>query len=190
MLSILIPVFNFEITSLVRSLHEQCEENKIQYEIFCLDDTSSNQFHVINSSVSALPNVLYKRLEKNLGRSRIRNKLAQEAKYENLLFMDCDSEVVSKEFIKTYIPYCNNEKVTCGGRVYEETIPADRKKILRWKSGRRSEETTAAIRNRNPFNSFMTNNFLISKKIFLENRLDESLSGYGHEDTLFGFQLK
>jgi ribosomal protein L30/L7E len=36
----------------------------------------------------------------------------------------------------------------------------------------------------------MTNNFLISKKIFENIQFDERLVEYGHEDTLFGFELK
>ena len=36
----------------------------------------------------------------------------------------------------------------------------------------------------------MTNNFLIKKKAFLSIRLNESIIGYGHEDTMFGVRLK
>ena len=36
----------------------------------------------------------------------------------------------------------------------------------------------------------MTNNFLIKKKAFLSIRLNESIVGYGHEDTMFGIRLK
>ena len=36
----------------------------------------------------------------------------------------------------------------------------------------------------------MTNNFLIRTKVFEAIKFDESLVGYGHEDTLFGFELK
>jgi hypothetical protein len=36
----------------------------------------------------------------------------------------------------------------------------------------------------------MTNNFLISRSILSQIRFDESLVQYGHEDTLFGFELK
>jgi len=35
----------------------------------------------------------------------------------------------------------------------------------------------------------MTNNFLIPKSIYLTVKLDETLKGYGHEDTLFGLEL-
>lgn len=36
----------------------------------------------------------------------------------------------------------------------------------------------------------MTNNFVISRNLFETIRFDESLSEYGHEDTLFGYELK
>jgi hypothetical protein len=36
----------------------------------------------------------------------------------------------------------------------------------------------------------MTNNFLVRKDILEQTRFDESLTLYGHEDTLFGFELK
>ena len=36
----------------------------------------------------------------------------------------------------------------------------------------------------------MTNNFAINKGLFAKILFNEELSGYGHEDTLFGFELK
>jgi hypothetical protein len=129
-------------------------------------------------------------LEKNHGRARIRNLLAVEAYYENLLFMDCDSEVVKDDYIKSYLPYCGSHKVVCGGRVYSAIPPVDKNKRLRWKTGKMKEEIDAAVRSKNPYGSFMTNNFLIPKNVMLANPFDENIAGYGHEDTLFGFQLK
>ena len=190
MLSILIPVYNFDVAVLVNALHKQCTDCRIEFEIICCDDASEKSFHEVNSKLSALANVIYKRLGTNHGRSRIRNLLEREAKYENLLFMDCDSEVVSENFIRGYAQYFSAGKIVCGGRVYDAAAPAGSKKILRWKTGKRSEEISAKNRNRFPYNSFMTNNFLVPRKIFLENPLDESVSGYGHEDTMLGFQLK
>jgi len=104
--------------------------------------------------------------------------------------MDCDSEVIRNDYIKTYLSYCGNNKVVCGGRTYSKNSPADKKKMLRWKTGKRKEEISAEIRNRNPYHSFMTNNFLIPKSIILSNPFDESILGYGHEDTLLGFELR
>jgi glycosyltransferase involved in cell wall biosynthesis len=190
MLSILIPVYNFDVTTLVGELHTQCLQSNVEFEIICMDDASEKHFKEANKSITSLNNISYRQLEKNTGRSRIRNLLASEAKFENLLFMDCDSEVVSGNYIRDYLLHCNTDKVMCGGRTHDSVLPPDTKKILRWKLGRKREEISAEGRNRSPYNSFMTNNFLLPKNIFIENPLDESLSGYGHEDTLFGFLLR
>jgi hypothetical protein len=61
---------------------------------------------------------------------------------------------------------------------------------LRWNFGLKRESQSAEVRRLNPNKSFMTNNFLIHRSIFENFSFDESLIGYGHEDTLFGFQLK
>ena len=36
----------------------------------------------------------------------------------------------------------------------------------------------------------VTNNFIISRKCFAENLFNETISGYGHEDTLFGYDIR
>jgi len=190
MLSVLVPVYNYDVNLLVRELRRQCDNAGIEYEIFLCDDASHESARRINETVSTSGNVRFKQLEKNVGRARIRNMMAAEARYENLLFMDCDSEVVKEDYIKTYLAYCGSNKVVCGGRVYSIIPPFDKAKLLRWKTGKKKEEIDAAVRNQNPYRSFMTNNFLIPKKIMLDNPFDENISGYGHEDTLFGFQLK
>src|SRR5688572_9063817 len=190
MLSILIPVYNYDVNALVRELKRQCDGSAIEYEIFLCDDASHESARRINAAVTDLDNVKFKQLEKNHGRARIRNVMAAEALYDNLLFMDCDSEVVKDDYIKTYLPYCGNNKVVCGGRVYSAIPPIDKNKRLRWKTGKKKEEIDAGVRNQNSYRSFMTNNFLIPKNIMLGNPFDENIAGYGHEDTLFGFQLK
>jgi hypothetical protein len=190
MLSILIPIYNYDINALVRELKLQCDGCAIDYEIFLCDDASHESAKRINAGINDLDNVKFKQLEKNHGRARIRNLMAAEALYDNLLFMDCDSEVGKNDYIKTYLPYCGNNKVICGGRVYSAIPPIDKNKRLRWKTGKKKEEIDATVRNQNPYRSFMTNNFLIPKNIMLANPFDENISGYGHEDTLFGFQLK
>jgi cellulose synthase/poly-beta-1,6-N-acetylglucosamine synthase-like glycosyltransferase len=190
MLSILVPVYNFDVNALARELKRQCDGCAIEYEIFLCDDASHESERRMNGGILSLDNVKFKQLEKNHGRARIRNLMAAESRYDNLLFMDCDSEVVKDDYIKSYLPYCGNNNVVCGGRVYSLIPPVDKNKRLRWKTGKKKEEIDAAVRNRNSYRSFMTNNFLIPKNSMLSNLFDESITGYGHEDTLFGFQLK
>lgn len=190
MLSILIPVYNFNIVSLVSDLREQSVDCGIQFEIICFDDDSDQFYKNQNREIDGLMEVKYVELPGNIGRSKIRNKLAEASKFDNLLFLDCDSALGSESFIKKYIIHIENYHVVYGGRVYEVFPPISREKYFRWYYGRKRESFTLEDRISAPFKSFMTNNFLIKKKAFLSIRLNENIVGYGHEDTMFGIRLR
>jgi glycosyltransferase involved in cell wall biosynthesis len=149
-------------------------------------EDGSNLFVEENSDISKLVNCKHIILSKNIGRSAIRNKLADEAKYEHLLFIDCDAEVNTEHYIERYMAFCHEECVVIGGTAYDphETNPAY---SLRLKYGREREARSAQERGKNNLATF---NFLISKSIFNRVRFDESIRGYGHEDMLFGHQLR
>ncbi|PLX13726.1 MAG: hypothetical protein C0597_11230 [Marinilabiliales bacterium] len=190
MISILIPVYNFNISDLVHGLVEQIKDNSIEAEIIIVDDSSSKK----NESNSELQNLLYVKFEQltqNIGRSKIRNYLASKSRYNYLLFIDCDAGIYGSEYLKNYIQciYQNNE-VACGGTIYQEKAPEDRKLFLHWFYGKNREMRSSAMRAKNPYNSFSTFNFLIKKEIFTKIKFNEDLIEYGHEDTLFGIELK
>jgi glycosyltransferase involved in cell wall biosynthesis len=190
MISILIPVYNCNIVSLVYDLHNQASAASVPVEIIVLDDCSSELLRDQNKDVNKLASVRFIELEKNIGRASIRNKLAGMAAYPTLLFMDCDSKVPDPEYIKKYLPYCGKDIVVCGGRIYRPVPPDEPEMMLRWLYGIKREQLPADIRSKDPYHSFMTNNFLISSSILSQIHFDESLVQYGHEDTLFGFELK
>ena len=187
MLSICIPVYNFDVRTLVYDLHKQAMRCDISFEIILMDDASDEIFREINKSIE-LENVRYIQLDKNIGRAKIRNCLAEEAKFSFLLFMDCDSAVASPLYIKNYTCFFDYLTVCCGGRIYESKKPAD-STYLRWKYGVERECASVSERNKNPNSGFQTNNFLIHKSIFEKVRFNEDLIGYGNEDTLFGLEL-
>lgn len=188
-LSILIPVFNCSVYPLIKELGQQALTSGISYEILCYDDLSLPEYKNKNMECSAIPNVIYKELPKNLGRSAIRNLMASEAQYPNLLFLDCDGKIIQKDFIASYLGMAEYD-VVIGGRVYSLMPPENPLHHLHWKAGSKKEVISAKKRNETPYHSLMLNNLLISKKVFEELKLDESIQGYGHEDTLFGIQLK
>lgn len=190
MLSILVPVYNFNIVPLVTKLHTQATRASIPFEIIILDDCSSELLRDQNKDVGNLKNVRFYELDKNIGRARIRNRLAELARYPSLLFMDCDSEVPTERYIENYLSYCNKEMVVCGGRIYRDDPPEETEYMLRWLYGVNIEQKNDIIRNKAPYRSFMTNNFLIAKSILMQIQFDESIIQYGHEDTLFGLELK
>jgi glycosyltransferase involved in cell wall biosynthesis len=190
MLSILIPVYNFDVTTLVNDLHKQASAAGIVFEIRCYDDCSYAAFKELNATTSQHSSVEYIELPENFGRSKIRNRLADDARYEQLLFMDCDSQVENDQFIQNYLDHANSTGLVYGGRSYAPQAPDDEKLYLRWFYGVQREVVSAATRSNKPYHSFMTNNFLIPKAIYQAIKLNEDLKGYGHEDTLFGKELQ
>lgn len=188
MLSICIPIYNFNASALIEELHKQmlaCDEKT---ELIIIDDASS-PIHKEKIRAAVAPHT-YIELTENIGRAKIRNLFLQYVQYDYLLFLDGDSLMVRPNFISSYIQYVkqNAASIVCGGRIYPTTCPS-RKQALSWKYGTFKESKNVLERNRNPNRSFMTNNFLIQKKLLSQIPFNEQLIQYGHEDTLFGYQL-
>ncbi len=190
MLSILIPEYNYNCFDLVNELNQQALNQNISYEIIVMDDFST-QPATENKKINELQNCQFIELTENVGRSKIRNYLAKKAQYENLLFLDCDSTTHTESFIQRYISFCKEANiVVCGGRLYESTDPTNSDQYLHWYYGSKREVIPASERQVSPYHSFMSNNFLISKTLFEKIRFNEQITIYGHEDTLFGIELK
>ena len=189
MLSILIPVYNFDVSAYIMSLHKQVFQLSIPFEILLLDDGSDEPYRSKNRLLQSLKNVCYNENYMNMGRAKTRNRLGTMAKYEYLLFTDCDAQIISENFIRNYLCYCDRYDVICGGTYYQKNIPSH-KYLLHWKYGINTEARPIHIRQQKPYTSFTTHNFLIKKTIFTQIRFEENITDYGHEDTLFGFTLQ
>jgi hypothetical protein len=188
MLSILIPTYNYNVYNLVLELQRQCLELNIVFEIIVIDD-KSNIYILENEKINTLENCCYEILNSNIGRSKIRNLLAQKGKYEWVLFLDADVFPKNKNFISTYIPYINKEvKTVNGGILYPEEKPK-KSKIFRWIYGKNREVSHYKKRTKNPYLSFLTLNFLIHKSVFEKVIFNETIPNLRHEDTLFSYNL-
>lgn len=188
MLSICIPIYNYDVTSLVHALAGQGASLHIPFEIILIDDASELTFRNKNEKLSTT--ATYIQLSENIGRSKIRNLFTAHARYPYLLFLDCDVVLLSESFLSNYVEQLKDGSayVICGGRIYASHTP-DRSHRLRWSYGTKKESQRAEIRSQHPYQSFMTNNFIIRKDVLMTVRFDERLKGYGHEDTLFGYAL-
>lgn len=189
MLSICIPIYNYDVTTLVKELHKQAESLLICYEILLIDDFSGSNIRQTNRKISSLSNVTYLELSENIGRSAIRNKLAEKSKYQYLIFMDCDVKITISDYIRRYAVCCGPQTVTCGG-VNNPDKPLSSKHLLRWKYRNKREDINADERAKNPCAHFKTINFLIDKDIFESVKFDETIKGYGYEDTLFAIEIE
>jgi len=189
MISICIPVYNFDVTELVDELLRQANHLNYPVEVLIFDDHSQQYFRRQNSLLASRSNTSYLEFDFNIGRSKIRNRLADFAHGEWLLFLDCDVMVDNPDYLKTYIDNLGRAKVLCGGREYGPK-PFRSELLLRWKYGVSRECKSAFVRQTDPYSSFISGNFVIATDIFNAIRFNEALSGYGHEDTLLGIELK
>ncbi|MCL2435255.1 MAG: glycosyltransferase [Lentimicrobiaceae bacterium] len=190
MISVLIPIYNFNVAKLVKDLHAQLSYANVVFEIVLGDDASTHPHN--NENLTSLQGVSYFSLPENIGRAKMRNLLVEKASYPFLLFMDCDAAVPSALYINNYIvEISRNVPPICiiGGVAYRRQKP-NPKYYLRWYYGKKREATDADIRNKKPYKSFTSFNAVFSKSIFELVKFDESFSTYGNEDTFFGDQLR
>ena len=192
MISVLIPVYNYDISFLVSGLHQALKDFEPFNEIIIGADGCDDSYIKIFRELEKLEGVRLYISNENIGRAQIRNRMAETATGSYLIFIDAD---VMKEgnflpFIMAYYKSINLAPVICGGTAYRKLPPDDPDRYLRWNYGVHREQKSARKRNRNPYASFSGFNFCIEKDLFLKIRFNEELHKYGHEDTLFGYQLK
>ncbi|WP_353778090.1 glycosyltransferase [Winogradskyella sp. 3972H.M.0a.05] len=189
MLSILIPTYNYDVFSLVQSLHKQAIDSGKVFEILVFDD-GSKDFIEENNKINTLDNASYTVLDENIGRSAIRNLLAQEATYDTLLFLDADVAVLNDNFLMNYLEAITDEtQIIYGGIVYSEKS-TDKDHVLRWVYGRQREALPLGERLKNPYLRFLTLSFLIQKDVFKTISFNEEIPNLRHEDTLFAMDAK
>ena len=183
MISILIPLYNYNVSNLLDELNLLLSKQSITYEIIILDDASPKP-----PKLKSYKNTILLRNETNLGRLKARQFLAKKANYNWLLFLDADVIPKNKDFITTYVEATKTENdVFFGGFSYHNTVPK-RDYRLRYYYGKTKEQVEARIRNTNPYKVIISGNFLIKKNLFLDLDFDLK-NGYGL-DNYFGALLK
>lgn len=189
LLSICIPIYNTDIRPLADELNRQIQTFSSEVELLFLDDASDVFFKEKNRVVGQFSD--YQELPENIGRSKIRNAFIPFVKGKYMLFIDGDSRIIQPDFIEKYLLHLRSAKpkVCVGASIYSD-IPPVRHKRLRWMYSRTRESLSYEDRIKNPNQGFKSNNFIIEKDLFKMHTFDESLTSYGHEDTLFGFELR
>lgn len=187
-LSILIPVYNGDCRRQVEVLSGQAEAiGGLRYEIIVADDGSPDRSCVeLCREVERWPHCRFIDRGVNSGSAATRNFLARESKYKWLLFLDCDMEIESDRFILRYLEG-DHQGVVNGGIA----IGAGDKSNLRYLYETESApHHTAEERNKRPYQSFRSANFLIERKVMLDCPFDERFKKSGYEDVMLGKQLR
>ncbi len=186
MISVLIPIYNYNVVSIIRELENQLKSIKVDFEIICIDDNST-LFLEENKSIFETDYLKFIFLSQNIGRSKIRNLLASKAKFDWLLFLDADVMPVKFNFIENYVKCIKSNQTNClfvGGVNYLEEKPAS-EYVLRWKFGRTREQKSFLYRKNHSNTCFLSSNFAVSRSDFLKCGFDKEITKYGYEDLVF-----
>ncbi len=188
MLSILIPTYNYNVFPLANEIHKQALKAGIPFELLIFDDSSNIAFET-DELLKNLVQVRYIKLTENIGRTAIRQKLAEAAKYNNLLFMDADTFPKNNDFVSKLIQKINSNTVFIFGGIAFQENPPKKTKCLRWKYGRSREGLSLEKRLKKPYKSIISTCFLSNKQLFLTINKQLQYKRYGM-DILFSYLLK
>lgn len=196
-LSLLIPVYNWDVSRLLSGIIEEVDGFGLWggLELLILDDASDDKF--ISARNKAFfervhrPYLKYSCLECNIGRSSIRNLLASRASGDFLIFMDCDVIPDENDFIRRYVCLAEEDSfdVVCGGISYRTRVLNDPEYDYHAYLGNKKEVKPASERNKMPWRHILTSNIMVRKSVFLQTPFDERFIGYGYEDIEWGVRL-
>ncbi|WP_417366472.1 glycosyltransferase family 2 protein [Flavobacterium beibuense] len=187
MLSILIPVYNYDISRLLQKIHAEAVSLSIPFEIVVTDDGSEKSFLEKNKAQAELLNCKFIENKVNLGRTQSRKLLAESALYDKLLFLDADVIPVSDYFIANYTKVMDKAQVIMGGIAYKNESGTPHTS-LRLKYGIERESKPAQVRSLNPYGNVLSANLLIDKQVFLDNNFSKEANLYGL-DIYFAYNL-
>lgn len=112
--------------------------------------------------------------------------LQSQAKGMWLLFIDA-STTIPEGFVSRYLAHVGAADVVVGGVAVRD---GGNITSLRWRyEHAKMKKNKASERNRHPYKSFRTTNFMVKKSVMLSHSLPMNVAGYGYEDVLWGKAL-
>lgn len=196
-LSILIPVYNWDLSPLLKAILAEIDAFDLSREVgvIVIDDSSSDARLLAGNAAfiaaHGRPFLKCRALGSNVGRSAIRNMLADEAHGEFLLFLDCDVLPDAPDFIRNYLSHAKGDgfDVVCGGISYRTRVMKGAEYDYHAYLGNKKEVKAAAVRNLAPWRHILTSNIMVRKSVFQTTHFDERFTGYGYEDIEWGVRL-
>ncbi len=190
-LSVLIPVYNWDVGPLLTCLSSQCLQlsEGQRVEIIVMDDGSTEKF--TNGAVAdQLPLVRYEESSVNKGRAEIRNALLRQAKGEYVLFLDADMLPDQDGFLQIYLEQGRKgSEIVCGGISYRQNEKNNAEYSFYLYKSQRTEALPASFRMKTPWRYLFTSNIMVRRDIIESVRFDLRFTGYGFEDIEWGVRL-
>lgn len=189
MLSILIPIYNYDCSALLQEIDEQCQALAIDYEIVLGDDASSADYQALYQAYArTYPRLRIWQAERNIGASLIRQALAEQARGATLLYLDSDitpTPLMLSQYLSAHEQH--PEAIVCGGFTYD-AADCRQDNRLRYHYGMQIEVRPLQERLAQPYLSFVAMGFLAPKKHL--QRCPFPDMGMGYEDAYWGESLR
>ena len=188
LLSVLIPFYNTSPRDLVAALAEAASGHEHNVEIVAADDGSPDR-SLAPALVEAMAGMTVPcRLlspARNLGRSRIRNRLCEAARGKYVLFLDGDMQLPDDRFLIRYLDLINSRQVDVvfGGFDMPGGDQAPPAYDLHIYDSRRSHCLPAIGRSKSPEKYTYTSNLLVRRELMAACPFSEEFSGWGWEDV-------
>ncbi len=193
-LSILLPCYNRDCSAQVTrlcALASPLVAQGVGVEVIVMEDGSVEQ-EALQANAQACAHALCRHVirTENVGRAMVRNLLAAEARYQWLLFLDCDLVPAGDDFLEQYVQAVRlhpEAKVVYGGLL--NIAPAFPCLRYRYEQATAARHTVQARQN-HPYASLSMANMMLHADVARQIPFDQRFRTYGYEDVMFGRQLR
>ncbi len=192
-LSVVMPFFRYDPAPLLTRLDEEARTLGGVVEIVALDDGGGDK------ALAARVSTLFKTslvspaklilLAANEGRAKGRNRLVDAARARHVLLIDCDMAPDSPDFLKTYLPFVDEDAPVVFGGFSVDRTPATPDQELHRALQLRAECLPAPTRALQPEKYVYTSNLLVRRDVFQTEAFDEGFTGWGWEDVEWGMRV-
>lgn len=192
-LSVLMPFLRDDPSNLLQMLDREAQGVGGRAELIVLDDGTADP--ALTARLTALIDALSLparliTLGANEGRSKGRNRLAQEARGRFLLFLDSDMRPDHARFLTDWVDLAVNDNpaVAFGGFSLLQA-PTDARYAVHRQMAARSDCISADQRTLQPEKYVFTSNLLVRRDVFDTESFDAGFSGWGWEDVEWAMRV-
>lgn len=196
-ISVVIPVFNWDINQLLDELQNEVIDNDLtsRVQIVVFDDGSDFAFRDKmsvwwRSRRAAEFSATLISSGKNVGRSEARNRLIETCSASSILFLDADVLPDRKDFLRRYLDaIANGAEIVVGGLSYERITKVEAAELFYLKYSSSTSCELATVRQRDAWRHLYTANVLVSRRLVQLCPLSTAFRGYGYEDVEWALRL-